>query len=44
MKKMACYIAKLYYNVYGVDCIPPHASEDDTYYVFLCQDAQAART
>lgn len=29
--KKACFIGKLYYNVYGVDCIPPHASEGDAY-------------
>lgn len=33
--KKACYIAKLCYNVYGVDCILPHASEDDAYHVFF---------
>lgn len=34
---------KLYYDVYGVDCIPPHASEDDARHVFLTARIQMHR-
>lgn len=32
--KKACYIAKLY-DVYGVDCMSPHATEDEAYHGIL---------